>query len=141
MYDVYVADEYKLDMGRFFDRSNAAAKQQMVARLLEVDRQGTYRFSVGDRNRLVSEYVRLVSVNGVACSANVCGNGKLTASVIAQARAMSADRLSPEDLEEFERQFKEATRPQQVSQIVPRLNRRAPRRNPFAGMKIKTITV
>jgi len=141
MYDVYVADEYKLDMSRFFDRSNAAAKQQMVARLLEVDRQGTYRFSAEDRTRLVSEYVRLVSLNGVACSANVCGNRKLTASVIAQARAMSADRLSPEDVEKFARQFKEAARPQQVSQIVPHLNRRLSRRNPFSGMKVKTMTV
>lgn len=118
MYDVYVADEYKLGMEKFFDKSNPAARQQIVARLLEVDRQGTYQFTAADRQRLVLEYVRLVSRNGVACSANVCGNRKLQQSVLAAAKQMANDPASANAVREFERQFREALRPQPKPQMT-----------------------
>lgn len=126
MYDVYVADEYKLGMQQFFDKSNPAARQQIVARLLEVDRQGTYQFSAADRRKLVMEYVRLVSKNGVACSANVCGNRKLQQAVLREAKNLAQDSSALSDVKEFDRQFREAFRPQPSPQTsgtkpVPRI--------------------
>lgn len=116
MYDVYVADEYKLGMQQFFNKSNPAARQQIVARLLEVDRQGTYQFSAADRKKLVMEYVRLVSKNGVACSANVCGNRKLQQAVLREAKNLAQDPSALSDVKEFDRQFREAFRPQPTPQ-------------------------
>jgi cobaltochelatase CobN len=141
MYDVYVADEYKLGMNRFFDRSNPAARQQIVARLLEVDRQGTYRFSAADRKQLVTEYVRLVSQNGVACSANVCGNRKLTAAVAAEARVLAKDQISAQQVDEFERQFREAAPQKRISHTGVQPNHRLSRRNAFGDMRIRVMTM
>jgi cobaltochelatase CobN len=141
MYDVYVADEYKLGMNRFFDRSNPAARQQIVARLLEVDRQGTYRFSAADRKQLVTEYVRLVSLNGVACSANVCGDRKLPAVVAAEARALAKDQISSQQIEQFERQFREAAPQKQISRTVLEPKHGLSRRNAFGEMTIRVMTM
>lgn len=110
-YDVYVADEYRLGMKEFFDKANPAVRQNVVARLLEVDRQGTYRFSAAQRQQLVKEFVRLVSQGGVACSANVCGNRKLQAATLAEARLISSQDLPPAQLAEFRKQFQQALRP------------------------------
>ncbi|BDC51172.1 hypothetical protein F183_A34880 [Bryobacterales bacterium F-183] len=77
MYDVYVADEYKLGIREFLRKSNPAAMQNMVARLLEIDRQGVYRFAAEDKAALLREYVKTVSQTGLACSANICGNRRL----------------------------------------------------------------
>lgn len=125
MYDVYIADEYKLGMRQFFEKANPAARQQIVARLLEVDRQGTYQFSTADRQKLVMEYVRLVSKNGVACSANVCGNRRLQQAVLRAAKETAQDPAGRSDVKEFEKQFREAFRPQsslQTSQSKPTAN-------------------
>lgn len=73
-FDVYVADVHGLDMAGFFERANPHAKQWMLARLLEVDRQGSYSYSDEDRERMVTEYIRSVNSHGVSCSANTCGN-------------------------------------------------------------------
>ncbi|MBS1825017.1 MAG: cobaltochelatase subunit CobN [Acidobacteria bacterium] len=118
MYDVYVADQYNLGMRKFFEQSNPAARQQMVARLLEVDRQGTYQFNPADRQRLVMEYVRLVSKNGAACSANVCGNRRLQQAVLTSAREYAKDPASAKAVRQFEKQFREAFRPQPERQIT-----------------------
>jgi cobaltochelatase CobN len=109
-YDVYVADEYELGINRFFETANPAAKQVLVARLLEVDRQGTYQFTPEERTRLVKEYVRLVSQFGVACSANVCGNPRLRSAVLAEARKMSSSEIPREAVDRFVRRFQDAAR-------------------------------
>jgi cobaltochelatase CobN len=100
MYDVYVADSYKLGVDAFLRKSNPAAMQTMVARFLEVDRQGVYRFSTADREKLLREYSDLVSKNGVSCSANVCGNRKLVQAV--------AEALSSADSAKFREAFAKA---------------------------------
>lgn len=110
MYDVYVADEYKLGMKEFFDKANPAAEQVMLARLIEIDRQGVYRFSGAERRRLVKDYVQLVSRTGVACSANTCGNRRLQLHVMAAARQMAGTQLAQEDVAKFQRRFQEALR-------------------------------
>jgi cobaltochelatase CobN len=104
MYDVYVADEYKLGVKEFLQKANPAAMQTMVARFLEVDRQGVYRFNDADKTALLREYTQLVSKNGVSCSANVCGNRRLQLSVARDASRM----LSPEQAAKFDATFQEA---------------------------------
>jgi cobaltochelatase CobN len=111
VYDVYVADEYDLEMSRFFEEANPAGRQNLVARLLEVDRQGTYTFTPAEREILVGEYVRLVSKLGPACSGNTCGNRKLQAHVMAEARRMSGKQLSGQDVEAFSKELAKAFEP------------------------------
>ncbi len=72
--DVYVKDTYRLGLRRFFEEQNPHARQTMLARLLEVDRQGIQRFSAGDREMLLTEYARSVTTEGAACNAQICGN-------------------------------------------------------------------
>ncbi|WP_035958762.1 cobaltochelatase subunit CobN [Bryobacter aggregatus] len=103
MYDVYVADEYKLGLKGFFDQANPAMRQNLVARLLEIDRQGVYKFNAADKRQLLHEFSQLVSKNGVACSANTCGNQRLQQSVIAEA--------SNADSQAVAKSFEEAVRP------------------------------
>jgi cobaltochelatase CobN len=136
-YDVYVADEYKLGLKEFFDKSNPAAKQELVSRLLEVDRQGTYKFTAAERQQLVREYVRLVSKSGVGCSANVCGNKRLQLSVLSEARKMGVQEAG-----EFERQFREAAaKPSPtVSQAAPK-PAGAAARDPYRGMKVSLVKI
>jgi cobaltochelatase CobN len=76
-FDVFVADKYGLEMDRFFKTANPYAQQSILARMLEVDRQGSYRFSDADRATLVQKYVESVSQFGVSCTANTCGNLKV----------------------------------------------------------------
>ncbi|MGE3841091.1 MAG: cobaltochelatase subunit CobN [Vicinamibacterales bacterium] len=73
-FDVLVADKHGLGLDAFFERANPHAQQSILARMLEVDRQGSYRFSDQDREILVHKYVESVARHGVSCSANTCGN-------------------------------------------------------------------
>jgi cobaltochelatase CobN len=72
--DVFVKDSYGLGLKRFFEEQNPHARQTVLARLLEVDRQGIQRFNAGDRKMLLTEYATSVARNGAACSAQICGN-------------------------------------------------------------------
>ena len=75
--DVFVKDTYELGLQRFFEEQNPHARQTVLARLLEIDRQGIQPFSSQDRKMLLTEYARSVAVNGAACNAQVCGNAVL----------------------------------------------------------------
>lgn len=123
-YDVYVADKHQLNMKDFLSRENPHARQAMLARLLEVDRQGSYRFSPQDRARLVREFVASVNQFRTACSANVCGNRQLNRYVAAQARELSSAELSPEDLRRFEQEYRDTyrTQPAASASQAPRLS-------------------
>ncbi len=144
MYDVYIADEYKLGLKEFFDQANPAAKQAIVGRLLEVDRQGTYRFTTAERRELLKDYVRLISKSGVACSANVCGNKKLIAHVIAEAKLLGNDQMSQRERTRVEQRFSEATQPQYVSKISKPSPSTASKiehsdADPFRGWKVRIV--
>jgi len=73
-YDVYVADKDGLGMDAFFAQNNPHARQGILARLLEVDRQGSYRFTPAERADMAGRYVASVNRDGLSCSANSCGN-------------------------------------------------------------------
>jgi len=75
--NVFVKDTYHLGLPRFFHEQNPHAGQTLLARLLEVDRQGIQRFSAADRKMLLTEYSRSVAGSGAACNALVCGNAVL----------------------------------------------------------------
>jgi cobaltochelatase CobN len=137
-YDVYVADEYGLGLNRFFESANPAAKQVLLARLLEVDRQGAYRFTTAERNRLVTEYVRLVSRFGVACSANVCGNTRLQSAVFAEA---SESGLAANDLDRFRTEFRDAARSRRATTPQEDAPKASPRVDLLSQLKIDFIAV
>jgi cobaltochelatase CobN len=133
-YDVYVADEYKLGLKEFFDRANPAAKQNLVARLLEVDQQGTYKFSDDERAALVKEYVQLVSQNGPACSANVCGNARLQKQVMSLAK-----NLAPDAAAKFEQEFANAANARPVPRKPATPAAPPEPADPYRGLKISMV--
>lgn len=109
MYDVYVADEYSLGMKQFFSKANPAARQNLIGRLLEVDRQGTWRFSEAERSTMLKEFVTLTSQRGVTCSANMCGNRKLRAAIVAEAKKqVQAGKISQASFDKMSAEFKQA---------------------------------
>lgn len=87
-YQVYVEDRHALGLKQFFARQNPHARQALLARLLEVDRQGSYRFTEAQRAVLLREYMQSVKSSGVACSANTCGNRALQTYVLSEARRL-----------------------------------------------------
>jgi len=106
-YDVYVADKNGLEMDKFFDQANPHARQIMMARMLEVDRQGSYQFSAEQRAELVRRYVQAVAKIGATCSANTCGNLKLNQYVGEQAALVPG--LGTTELTAFGRNIAKAT--------------------------------
>lgn len=111
-FDVYVADKHKLGLDGYFARQNPHARQMMAARLLEVDRQGVYRFTEADRRLLVKAYVESVARNGVSCYVNACANRNLRDYVSTEARALSAvPRGTLEQWKEAMRRVAEPMRP------------------------------
>lgn len=104
-YDVYVADKLGLGMEAFFRAANPHAQQGILARLLEVDRQGSYRFSDAEREELLRRYAASVRRDGLSCSANTCGNPLLMAHI---ARAGKAARIERESLRTVGRQLADA---------------------------------
>jgi cobaltochelatase CobN len=107
-FDVYVADKHGLGMDEFFERVNPHVRQWQLARMLEVDRQGAYRFSDSDRAALIERYVRSVNRHGAACSANTCGNSTLHRYIAEQAPLVSG--LGSLELKTFGRRMAAATR-------------------------------
>jgi cobaltochelatase CobN len=106
-YDVYVADKDGLEMDKFFDQANPHARQVMMARMLEVDRQGSYKFSAEQRDELIRRYVQAVAKIGATCSANTCGNLKLNQYVAEQAALVPG--LGTAELAAFGRNMARAT--------------------------------
>ncbi len=75
--DIFVKDTYRLGLRKFFQDQNPHARQTVLARLLEVDRQHIQPFSPRDRALLLTEYARSITRDGAACNAQVCGNAVL----------------------------------------------------------------
>jgi len=88
--DVFVKDKYHLGLQRFFEEQNPHARQTVLARLLEVERQGIQRFSTGDRKMLLTEYARSIARDGVACNAQTCGNTVLQQHIARELRQNGA---------------------------------------------------
>lgn len=102
---------------------DSAARQAMLGRLLEVDRQGTYRFSDAERTQMLREYVQNVMRNGLACDANTCDNEKLKNSIQAQVRKLQPQETSPAEQKQFQQAVKRTT-------TVPKPSAAKPKRGP-----------
>lgn len=98
-FQVYVRDEYGLGLEQFFEQHNRAARQQVLARFLEVERRGIPQLSPEDRALLASSYVRSVVRAGATCSALICGNRTLRAYALSAVR--TGGLASAEDLRQF----------------------------------------
>lgn len=89
-YQVYVEDKHALGLRDFFEKTNPHARQYMLARLLEVDRQGSYKFAPPQKTRLLEEYISSVARFGIGCSPNTCGNRRLLAAVLREASLLNS---------------------------------------------------
>ncbi|MCC6858887.1 MAG: cobaltochelatase subunit CobN [Bryobacterales bacterium] len=105
-FEVYVQDKHNLGLAEFFEKANPHARQYMLARMLEVDRQGSHAFTHEQKEQLLREYVRSVARFGVGCSANTCGNRKLQAAVAAQAGRLPD--LKPAEIRQFRARLRQA---------------------------------
>jgi cobaltochelatase CobN len=103
-FDVYVSDKHKLGMREFFGQANPHAQQMLAARLIEVDRQGIYRFSDADRRALLETYITSVNRQGASCYVNACANPRLQAYIRDNARALAA--VPAAELEQLRRQMR-----------------------------------
>jgi cobaltochelatase CobN len=95
--EVYVKDKYRLGLDQYFRAANPHAAQMVAARLLEVDRQGVYRFSPEDKRALLRSYVQSINRAGVSCYVSVYDNQRLRQYVATAARtsqAVSAEALA-----------------------------------------------
>jgi cobaltochelatase CobN len=119
MYDVYVKDEYKLGLRQFMEKTNPAARQAMLGRLLEVDRQGTYRFTAEERQQMVREYAQNVAHNGLACAANTCGNERFKQEIARQVSRESESQLSRQEQRAFRQAEMRSTHVPKPSPATP----------------------
>ncbi|MEN6535353.1 MAG: cobaltochelatase subunit CobN, partial [Bryobacteraceae bacterium] len=117
-YQVYVEDQHHLGLKEFFEKENPHARQYMLARMLEVDRQGSHVLTPEQKTRLLREYVQSVARFGVGCSANTCGNRRLQDAVVASAARL--DGLSPAEFQQFRASLQRAFSPrnQQVGRTA-----------------------
>jgi cobaltochelatase CobN len=106
-YDVLVADKYGLGMDQFFQDKNPYAQQSILARMIEVDRQGSYKFSDADRETLVRKYVESVARNGVNCISNTCVNQKVQQYIAEQAGLIEG--LGQQVMQRYGQQLARAT--------------------------------
>lgn len=138
--DTYIKDKRNLGLDRWFRQANPYARQMVAARLIEIDRQGVYRFSIEDRRVLVAAYVQSVKESGVSCYANACANRNLIRYVAATARDLQA--VPPSDLQVYEAAFRKAAQ----TSLKPAAQTRAAVRPPqpktyqladlFKGMRV-----
>jgi cobaltochelatase CobN len=106
-FQVYVRDEYGLGLEKFFEHHNPAARQQQLARFLEVERRGLLPLSAEDRALLASAYVRSVVKAGAGCSALICGNRTLRGYAVSLARSTGA--ASAAEIRQFTGTLRAAT--------------------------------
>lgn len=90
--DIYVKDRLDLGLPKFFSQQNPHARQTMLARLLEVDRQQIVKFPEADRRLLLRAYAQSVSQYSAACSAQVCANRALREHVSKELTSRQMDR-------------------------------------------------
>jgi cobaltochelatase CobN len=111
--DTYIRDKRKLGLDKWFRDVNPHARQMLAARLIEIDRQGVYKYSPEDKRALVEAYVKSVNESGVSCYVNACGNKKLIRHVATLARQLGGVR--PETVASYELALQKATSSSRVT--------------------------
>lgn len=140
-FQVYVRDEYGLGIEKFFEQHNPAARQQQLARFLEVERRGLLPLSAEDRALLASAYVRSVVRTGAGCSALICGNRTLRRYAVSVARSAGAASLA--EIRQFTSTLRAATSsPASVEPAVPvSSSGRVPVLSRGKGRRVRIFTV
>lgn len=121
--DVFVKDKYQLGLRKFFQEQNPHARQTVLARLLEIDRQKIQRFSPQDRKMLLTEYAASIAADGAACNAQVCGNAVLRQHIASTLRRNGSARAATRMEASFQRTLTKQPVPRVAEKVRPRPTR------------------
>lgn len=77
IYQVYIKDEYKVGIQKYFEQKNPAALEEITAVMLEGARKGMWKPTRGQIKTLASRHMDLVNRFKPSCSGFVCNNNKL----------------------------------------------------------------
>ena len=73
-YEVYVEDEYGLELKEFLNKMNPWGDQSITARMLEAIRKDYFKADDEIRKKLAVEYAASVVENGPDCCEHTCNN-------------------------------------------------------------------
>ncbi len=76
-YQVYIKDEYKVGIQKYFEQKNPAALEEITAVMLEGARKGMWKPTREQIKTLASRHMDLVNRFKPSCSGFVCNNNKL----------------------------------------------------------------
>lgn len=77
IYQVYIKDEYKVGIQKYFEQKNPAALEEITAVMLEGARKGMWKPTREQIKTLASRHMDLVNRFKPSCSGFVCNNNKL----------------------------------------------------------------
>ncbi len=77
IYQVYIKDEYKVGIQKYFEQKNPAALEEITAVMLEGARKGMWKPTHEQIKTLASRHMDLVNRFKPSCSGFVCNNNKL----------------------------------------------------------------
>lgn len=96
IYDVYVKDEYKLNVKDFFKKQNPAALQEMTAVMMETARKGYWKASPEQLANIAKLHTDLVKQFGPSGSGFTGDNAKLQQFIASQVDAQTAANYNKE---------------------------------------------
>ncbi len=77
IYQVYVKDEYNLNVKQFFEKSNPAALQEITAVMLETARKGYWKATQQQLEDIARLHTQLIEDYNPGCTGFICDNSKL----------------------------------------------------------------
>ena len=95
-YDVYVKDEYKLNVKDFFEKQNPAALQEVTAVMMETARKGYWKASPEQLSNIAKLHTDLVRQFGPSGSGFTGDNAKLQQFIASQVDAQTAANYNKE---------------------------------------------
>ena len=96
IYDVYVKDEYKLNVKDFFEKQNPAALQEVTAVMMETARKGYWKASPEQLSNIAKLHTDLVRQFGPSGSGFTGDNAKLQQFIDSQVDAQTAANYNKE---------------------------------------------
>ena len=96
IYDVYVKDEYKLNVKDFFEKQNPAALQEVTAVMMETARKGYWKASPEQLSNIAKLHTDLVRQFGPSGSGFTGNNAKLQQFIASQVDAQTAANYNKE---------------------------------------------
>ena len=96
IYDVYVKDEYKLNVKDFFEKQNPAALQEVTAVMMETARKGYWKASPEQLSNIAKLHTDLVRQFGPSGSGFTGDNVKLQQFIASQVDAQTAANYNKE---------------------------------------------